>query len=582
MSQGPVQLVLAHLDFQGAGELRNVVLGSAASRPSSPHTGAIFFNSTSDRVEYFDGAAWQTLSSEVFTQSAHDALDHSAIASTIVLNELGEATASVSLGNQRIINLGTPSAATDAATKGYVDGQVSDEATARTAAVSAEQTARENADATLSGRVTGVEGQLAALDATYATDAQVTSAVNAERDARLAASATGGAAVTAALTSEAGTRLAADNALDARLDIVEGADTVAGSVAKSLKDAKAYTDVETARAQGQEAAIDTRFVNDEASIAANASAITAETTRATAAEAALASDISDVASDLAAETSARQSAVTGLTSDIATINSTISALDATYATDAQVTAAVAAETTARIAANTAGAAAVTTALTNEASTRLSADNALSGRLTTVEGQISNLDATYATDAEVSSAVSAEAALRTTAVAGVATDLTSEVTRATAAETALAGRVTTVEGTLAALDATYATDAQVTAAVAAETSARQAASAAGGAAVTAALTSEAQTRLAADNALDGRLDTIEANFTRKYAVAVGNGSATSFTVTHDLGTQDVTVSVREVSTGEMVIAKVAATSTSVVTVEFVDAPASGAFRVTVIG
>ena len=575
MSQGPVQLVLAHLDFQGAGELRNVVLGSAASRPSSPHTGAIFFNSTSDRVEYFDGAAWQTLSSEVFTQSAHDALDHSAIASTIVLNELGEATASVSLGNQRIINLGTPSAATDAATKGYVDGQVSDEATARTAAVSAEQTARENADSALSGRVTGVEGQLAALDATYATDAQVTSAVNAERDARLAAAATGGAAVTAALTSEAGTRLAADNALDARLDIVEGADTVAGSVAKSLKDAKAYTDVETARAQGQEAAIETRFVNDEASITANATAITAETTRATGAEAAL-------ASDLAAETSARQSAVTGLAGDIATINSTISALDATYATDAQVTAAVAAEATARQTAAAAGAAAVTTALTNEASTRLSADNALSGRLTTVEDQISNLDATYATDAQVSSAVSAEAALRTTAVAGVASDLTSEVTRATAAEGSLDSRLDTVEGTLAALDATYATDAQVTAAVAAETAARQAASAAGGAAVTAALTSEAQTRLAADNALDGRLDTIEANFTRKYAVAVGNGSATSFTVTHDLGTQDVTVSVREVSTGEMVIAKVAATSTSVVTVEFVDAPASGAFRVTVIG
>ena len=575
MSQGPVQLVLAHLDFQGAGELRNVVLGSAASRPSSPHTGAIFFNSTSDRVEYFDGAAWQTLSSEVFTQSAHDALDHSAIASTIVLNELGEATASVSLGNQRIINLGTPSAATDAATKGYVDGQVSDEATARTAAVSAEQTARENADSALSGRVTGVEGQLAALDATYATDAQVTSAVNAERDARLAAAATGGAAVTAALTSEAGTRLAADNALDARLDIVEGADTVAGSVAKSLKDAKAYTDVETARAQGQEAAIETRFVNDEASITANATAITAETTRATGAEAAL-------ASDLAAETSARQSAVTGLAGDIATINSTISALDATYATDAQVTAAVAAEATARQTAAAAGAAAVTTALTNEASTRLSADNALSGRLTTVEDQISNLDATYATDAQVSSAVSAEAALRTTAVAGVASDLTSEVTRATAAEGSLDSRLDTVEGTLAALDATYATDAQVTAAVAAETAARQAASAAGGAAVTAALTSEAQTRLAADNALDGRLDTIEANFTRKYAVAVGNGSATSFTVTHDLGTQDVTVSVREVSTGEMVIAKVAATSTSKVTVEFVDAPATGAFRVTVIG
>jgi hypothetical protein len=254
-------------------------------------------------------------------------------------------------------------------------------------------------------------------------------------------------------------------------------------------------------------------------------------------------------------------------------------------------------------------------------------------LTTVEGQLTNLDTTYATDAQVSSAVSAEAALRTTAVAGVqadvdavasdlsdeataraaadsglaqdiadetsaretavsglasdisdvVADLSTEVSRATAAESALSGRVTTVEGTLAALDATYATDAQVTAAVAAETTARIAANTAGGAAVSAALTSEASTRLAADNALDARLDTIEANHPRKYAVAVGDGSATSFTVTHDLGSTDVVVSVRDASTGAVVVAAVTHSTNSTVTVAVNGtAPANNALKVVVIG
>ena len=48
----------------------------------------------------------------------------------------------------------------------------------------------------------------------------------------------------AAILVETNARIAGDDALDARLDILEGADTVAGSVAKALKDAKAYTDSE--------------------------------------------------------------------------------------------------------------------------------------------------------------------------------------------------------------------------------------------------------------------------------------------------------------------------------------------------
>jgi|GEM_PF-5513991 len=50
----------------------------------------------------------------------------------------------------------------------------------------------------------------------------------------------------AAIAVEAGLRGDADDALDARLDILEGADSVVGSVAKALKDAKDYTDSEVA------------------------------------------------------------------------------------------------------------------------------------------------------------------------------------------------------------------------------------------------------------------------------------------------------------------------------------------------
>jgi hypothetical protein len=143
---------------------------------------------------------------------------------------------------------------------------------------------------------------------------------------------------------------------------------------------------------------------------------------------------------------------------------------------------------------------------------------------------------------------------------VEADLAAEVSRATAAEEALDGRLDSVEGTLAALDATYATEVEVAAAVAVETAARE----------------------AADTALDGRLDTIESNFTRKYSVAVGNGSATSFTVTHNLDTEDVVVSVREVATGAVVVASITHTSEDVVTIAVNNAPASNALKVVVIG
>ena len=69
---------------------------------------------------------------------------------------------------------------------------------------------------------------------------------------------------------------------------------------------------------------------------------------------------------------------------------------------------------------------------------------------------------------------------------------------------------------------------------------------------------------------------------KYAATIGDGSATSITVTHGLGTRDVTVSVRDASTHAGVMVDWTATSTSQVTFTFAVAPASNAYRVVVHG
>jgi hypothetical protein len=70
--------------------------------------------------------------------------------------------------------------------------------------------------------------------------------------------------------------------------------------------------------------------------------------------------------------------------------------------------------------------------------------------------------------------------------------------------------------------------------------------------------------------------------RKYSANVGNGSSTSIAVTHNLGTKDVTVSLREVATDAGAITDWTATDTNTVTLTFAVAPASNALRVTVTG
>jgi hypothetical protein len=87
------------------------------------------------------------------------------------------------------------------------------------------------------------------------------------------------------------------------------------------------------------------------------------------------------------------------------------------------------------------------------------------------------------------------------------------------------------------------------------------------------------------ALDTRLDTIEAggSLVKKYATTIGNASATAFTVTHNLNTRDVIVSIYEVANNEeWDLPDVVHTSVNSVTLTFSTAPTSGQFRVVVVG
>ena len=70
--------------------------------------------------------------------------------------------------------------------------------------------------------------------------------------------------------------------------------------------------------------------------------------------------------------------------------------------------------------------------------------------------------------------------------------------------------------------------------------------------------------------------------RKASFNVGNGSLTSVALTHNLGTKDVDVSVRDSATDAAVITDWVATDINTVTLTFAVAPGSNAYRATVIG
>jgi hypothetical protein len=71
--------------------------------------------------------------------------------------------------------------------------------------------------------------------------------------------------------------------------------------------------------------------------------------------------------------------------------------------------------------------------------------------------------------------------------------------------------------------------------------------------------------------------------KRFSQTIGDAAATSIVVTHNLGTEDVVVSVRETGGSKReVITEIQHTSTNSVTLVFDSAPALNAYRVTVVG
>jgi hypothetical protein len=72
------------------------------------------------------------------------------------------------------------------------------------------------------------------------------------------------------------------------------------------------------------------------------------------------------------------------------------------------------------------------------------------------------------------------------------------------------------------------------------------------------------------------------FTRKWTVDVGDGTNTSFAITHGLGSRDVQVQVYDNATYDTVEVDVVRTSSNVVTISFNVAPDTAAYRVVIVG
>lgn len=77
--------------------------------------------------------------------------------------------------------------------------------------------------------------------------------------------------------------------------------------------------------------------------------------------------------------------------------------------------------------------------------------------------------------------------------------------------------------------------------------------------------------------DGKVTTVA----HKYVQAIGNGSATTFAVVHNMGTKDVIVQVSTADTYEVVYANTVITDINTVTLTFAQAPATEAYRVIII-
>ena len=170
-----------------------------------------------------------------------------------------------------------------------IEGLVSQEVLDRQSAISSEQSARQSADSSESGRAIGEEERIESkLDleisdrvaAVTAEQSARESAVSSEQSARVAADTAEQSAREAAVTAEQSARVAADlaeqearefsdNSLANRLDIVEGLDTVEGSISKAVL-------TERSRAEGAESELQSNINTEKSRVDAILSASDAD------------------------------------------------------------------------------------------------------------------------------------------------------------------------------------------------------------------------------------------------------------------------------------------------------------------
>lgn len=108
-------------------EIQNAVAQVLAAAPSTPAPGQFYYNSTSGRLEYRGAVAWidpTARGNHSGTQLAATISDLGTAVAATRLDQLAAPTAAVSLGNQKMINVASPTLDTDAANKGYVDAAV--------------------------------------------------------------------------------------------------------------------------------------------------------------------------------------------------------------------------------------------------------------------------------------------------------------------------------------------------------------------------------------------------------------------------------------------------------------------------
>lgn len=298
-----------------------------------------------------------------------------------------------------------------------LQSQIDEMDTGNAAALAQEVADRQAADAVLDGKITTekerIDAILLAADAdkdSFAEIVQLINSVDTENDSAFASYVLSN---DAALAQEVSDREAGDNALDARLDTIEG--TGAGSIAKALQDAKDYTDVEQAAREAADSALDSRLDVLEGSDSTEGSVAKAE------------KDAKDFAQSLVdAEQSARESADSALDGRLDVIEGSGEGSIAKAEQDAKdyADAAVAAEESARIA-----------AVSGEEAARMAADSGIQSELdATQSGAGLGVDGSYTApvgsqylgsatslkdaDSKLDAAIVAETNARTTAVSNL--------------------------------------------------------------------------------------------------------------------------------------------------------------------